>query len=123
MTIAKAIESIDELMHNTYCQEQKVKWLSLLDAMVKEQLFDAHENPPEVIFEGYGPETPLDMELLIPEPYDEVYPPWLESKIHYHNGEYGKYNQALQQYQALFDAYANRYHGTHMPKGQGFRYF
>ena len=123
MTIAQAIESIDALMHNTYTQEQKVSWLSTLDAMVKEQLPDTHEDPPEVIFTGYGPDTPLDTVLLVPEPYDQIYPLWLEAKIHYHNGEYGKYNQALQQYQAVLDAYRNHYHGTHMPKGVGYRYF
>ena len=123
MTIAQAIASIDSVMHNTYSQEQKVQWLSTLDAMVKEQLLDTHEDPPEVIFTGYDRETPLDTVLLMPEPYDQAYPLWLEAKIHYHNGEYGKYNQALQQYQAVLDAYRNQYHTTHMPKGRGYRYF
>lgn len=123
MTILQAIEGIDELMHNTYTQEQKVKWLSQLDSMVREQLIDTHENPPEVIFEGYAPDTPMGTQLLIPEPYDEAYLRWLEAQIHYHNGEYGKYNQALQQHKAVFSAYVNRYNATHMPKGQHFHYF
>ncbi len=123
MTLLQAIEGIDELMHNTYSQEQKVRWLSSLDAMVKEQLIDTHENPPEVIFTGYNEETPLDTVLLIPEPYDPCYLHWLEAQICYHNGEYGKYNQALQQHKAVFSAYVNRYNATHMPKGQQFQYF
>lgn len=123
MTILQAIEGIDELMHNTYSQEQKVAWLSRLDSMVKEQLMDTHEHPRSVIFTGYTPDTPLDTVLLIPEPYDEAYLRWLEAQIHYHNGEYGKYNQAMQQHKAVFSAYVNRYNATHMPLGQKFRYF
>ena len=123
MTLCQAIEGVDQLMHNTYAQEQKVAWLSRLDAMVKEQLVDTHEEPPEVIFTGYTDQTPMDTVLLIPEPYEEAYLRWLEAQIHYHNGEYGKYNQALQQYRAVFSAYVNRYNATHLPLGQQFRYF
>ena len=123
MTILQAIEGIDELVHNTYSQEQKVAWLSQLDAMVKEQLVDTHEDPPEVIFDGYTPDTPMDTALLIPAPYDETYLHWLEAKICYYNGEYGKYNQAMQQHQAVFAAWVNRYNATHMPKGQQYRYW
>ena len=123
MTLLQAIDGIDELMHNTYSQEQKVKWLSFLDAIVKEQVIDTHEHPPEVIFGGYTPDTPMDTVLLIPEPYDECYYRWLEAQIHYHNGEFGKYNQALQQYKAVFSAFINHYNATHMPIGQKFRYF
>lgn len=123
MTLLQAIDGIDELMHNTYSQEQKVKWLSSLDAMVKEQVIDTHEHPPEVIFGGYTPDTPMDTVLLIPEPYDECYHRWLEAQIHYHNGEFGKYNQALQQYKAVFSAFINHYNATHMPMGCKFQYF
>ena len=63
MTLLQAIDGIDELMHNTYSQEQKVKWLSFLDAIVKEQVIDTHEHPPEVIFGGYTPDTPMDTVL------------------------------------------------------------
>lgn len=123
MTLLQAIDGIDELMHNTYSQEQKVIWLSRLDAMVKEQVIDTHEDPPEVIFTGYTQETPMDTVLLIRSPYDEVYYRYLEAQIHYHNGEYGKYNQALQQYKAVLSAFINRYNATHMPIGQKFQYF
>ena len=123
MTILQAIETIDELVHNAYSQEQKVGWLSQLDSMVKEQVIDTHDDPPEVIFEGYTPDTPMDTVLLIPEPYEEAYLHWLQAQIHYYNGEYGKYNQALSQYKAVFSAFANRYNATHMAKGQRLRYF
>ena len=123
MTISQAIERTDGLIHNTYSQEEKVQWLSMVDASVKEQVIDTHEDPPGVTFEGYGPDTELETVLLVPEPYSDLYVRWLEAQIHYYNGEYGKYNQALAMYNAAFGAYVNHYNRTHMPKGQHFRYF
>lgn len=123
MTISQAINRTDGLIHNTYSQEEKVRWLSMVDASVKEQLIDTHEDPPECQFEGYGPGTSLDTVLLVPEPYSDLYVRWLEAQIHYYNGEYGKYNAALSMYNAAFGAYVNHYNRNHMPKGQQFRYF
>lgn len=123
MTISQAIERIDGLLHNTYTQEDKVQWLSLVDSSVKEQLIDTHEDPPDVIFDGYDSCTPLDTALLVPEPYSDLYVRWLEAQIHYYNGEYGKYNQALSMYNAAFEAYVKHYNRTHMPKGHHFSYF
>lgn len=123
MTISQAIESIDGLIHNTYSQENKVQWLSLVDTSVKEQLIDTHEDPPAVAFKEYDSCTPLDTVLLVPEPYSDLYVRWLEAQIHYYNGEYGKYNQALSMHNAAFEAYVKHYNRTHMPKGHQFRYF
>ena len=123
MTILQAIEQTDGLIHNTYPQEDKVRWLSLVDAAVKEQLIDTHENPSGVIFVCFGSETPLDTVLLVPEPYADLYPHWLEARIHYCNGEYGRYNQAYAMYSAALKAYTNEYNRTHMPKGTSYRYF
>lgn len=123
MTILDAIRQVDGLIHNTYTQEEKVQWLSYVDATVKEQLIDTHEDPPEVIFESYDAYTPMDTVLLVPEPYADLYPRWLEAQIHYYNAEYGKYNQAIAMYNAALKAYTSHYNRTHMPKGQQYRYF
>jgi hypothetical protein len=123
MTILQALEQIDELVHNTYSQEQKIGWLSDLDAMVKEQVIDTHEGAEEVIFTGYDGNTPMDTVLLVPTPYQEVYLHYLEGKICYYNGEQGKYNQAMEQHKAVLRAFVNHYNATHMAKGHSFRYF
>ena len=123
MTISEAIVRTDGLIHNTFSQEEKVQWLSMVDATIKGQLIDTHEDPPAADFTGYTPDTDLSTVLLAPEPYSDLYVHWLEAKIHYYNGEYGKYNQALAMYNAAFNAYESYYNRTHMPKGQKFHYF
>ncbi len=123
MTIIEAINGIDALKHNTYTQNNKVEWLSRLDSMVKKFIIDTHEGADEVTFTGYDDSTDLQTELLIPEPFDEVYLRWMEAQIDYTNGEYSKYNQSIQMYKAAYDGYANYYNRNHMPLGKSFKYF
>lgn len=115
MTIHNAINSIDELMHNTYTQENKVTWLSRVDTMVKKLVIDTHDGGEDVSFSVYNEDTDLETVLLIPEPFDEAYLRWMEAQIHYHNGEYDKYNNAVVMFNTAFDAYKSDYTRNHMP--------
>ena len=95
MTIIDAISRIDALKHNTYSRSDKVSWISRLDSMVKRMIIDTHEGSESVNFTGYDDSTDLNTELLVPEPFDEVYLRWMEAQIDYHNGEYNKDNNAI----------------------------
>lgn len=123
MTINEAISRIEELKPNTYSQSDKIKWLSHVDATVKRLIIDTHEGAEDVTFIGYDDSTDLNTELLVPEPFDELYLRWLESQIDYYNGEYGKYNNAIVMYNAAYEAYQNEYNRTHMPLGKSIQYF
>ena len=123
MTIIEAINRVDALKHNTYTQTDKVLWLSRLDWMVKKHIIDTHEGAEEVTFTGYDDSTDIQTELLVPAPYDEVYLRWMEAQIDYHNGEYGKYNNSIEMFNAEYTDYQNHYNRTHMPIGKQFKYF
>ena len=123
MKIIEAINITDNLNHNTYNQPDKVQWLSRVDWMVKKHIIDTHEGAEEVSFTGYDDLTDLQTELLVPAPHDELYLRWLEAQIHYHNGEYGKYNNAVDMFNTAFEDYKKYYNRTHMPKGKQFKYF
>ena len=122
MKIIEAINGIDSLKHNTYSESDKVSWLSRLDAMVKKHIIDTHEGE-EVTFTGYDDSTDLQTELLVPAPYDEVYLRWMEAQIDYHNGEYERYNNAMDMFHTAYEGYQNYYNRTHMPKGKKFKFF
>ena len=122
MKIVEAINKIDSLMHNTYNQVDKVAWLSELDSDVKHHIIDTHEGAETVTFTGYDDSTDLQTELLVPSPFDSVYLRWLEAQIHYHNGEYDRYNNAIIMYNTAFDAFAAYYNRTHRPVSQGRRF-
>ena len=123
MKIIEAINRIDALKHNTYSQNDKVNWLSRVDHMIKRHIIDTHEGAEEVSFTGYDDQTDLQTELLAPPPYDELYLRWMEAQIDYHNGEYGKYNNAVEMFNTSYASYQSYYNRTHMPKGKKFKYF
>lgn len=123
MKIIEAINKIDDLKPNDYDQSDKVVWLSRLDAMVKNHVIDTHEGGESVNFAGYDVDTDLETVLLIPEPYDEAYIRWLEAQIDYTNGEYAKYNNSIEMFNASWKGYQNYYNRTHMPKGCHMRFF
>ena len=123
MKIIEAINRIDALKHNTYTQSDKVRWLSTLDTMVKNHVIDTHEGGENVVFTGYNDSTDIHTELLIPAPYDEAYMRWLEAQIDYHNGEYGRYNNAVEAFNDFYSDYKAHYNRTHMPKSKKLKYF
>ena len=122
MTIMEAIYRIDEVKPNSYSQSEKIKWLNTLDGTVKSEIIDTHEGGEGVVFEEYT-DSDLSKELLVPAPYDDIYLRWLEARMDYANGEYGKYNNSVTMYNTAYTEYANYYNRTHMPKGTKFKFF
>ena len=122
MTILEAITRTDRAKPNTYSQQDKVRWLSTLDGVVKNEIIDTHEGGEDVVFHGYNDETLLTTELLIPAPYDEVYIRYLEMQLDYANGEYGKYQNSASMYNQDLAAYERYYNREHMPKMRGHRF-
>ena len=123
MTITEAIRMIDAMKPNSYSDADKVAWLSKLDGAIKQEIIDTHEDGENIVFDGYNEDTPMDTELLVKAPYDEIYLYWLESRIDYYNGEYGRYNNTVTTYNAAYSAYERFYNRAHMPKGNKFKFF
>lgn len=123
MTIIEAINKVDELKPNSYTQLDKIRWLSNLDGTIKTEIIDTHEDGEMVIFDGYNSDTSTGTELLVKAPYDELYLYWLESRMDYYNGEYGRYNNTLAMFNAAYSAYESFYNRAHMHKGQKFKFF
>lgn len=115
MTIMEALHRIDMLKPNSYSNPEKIKWLSILDGIIKTEIIDTHEGGEGVEFDGYDETVELTKELLVPAPYDDIYIHWLQTHIDYTNGEYGKYNNSMAMYNTSYVAYENHYNRTHMP--------
>ena len=122
MTIAEVISKVDALKPNTYDREDKVAWLSSLDARVKTQIIDTHEGGENIFFYGYEGLVDQDTELLVPAPYDEMYLRWLEAQIDYHNDEDKRYNNAIVLFNNAYEAYKKHYTRTHMPISKGSKF-
>lgn len=122
MTISEAISRTDAVKPNAYDEPRKILWLSELDGMIKSEIIDTHSDGETVSFAGYDIDTAVTTELLVPAPYDVVYLRYLEMKIDYSNGEYGKYNNSLMMFNAAYSAFANYYNRKHMPISRGNRF-
>lgn len=123
MTIYDAITQFDARYFNTYSEQDKVQWLSRADDMVTRHIIDTHETETETGFSGYDSSTDLqNTELLVPEPYAELYFNYLEAQVCYHNGEYDKYNNAITLFNSAYESYAAYYNRQNKPKPQGKRF-
>ena len=119
MTIAEVISKVDALKPNTYTPEDKVDWLSNLDARVKSQIIDTHEGGEDVLFYGYDSILDEGTILLVPAPYDEMYLRWVEAMIDYHNSDDERYNNAIMLFNNSYEGYKKHYTRTHMPLNRG----
>ena len=115
MTVIEAITQLDSIKPNSYKQSDKIRWLSILDGIVKREIIDTHEGGDAVEFSGYT-QASLNQTLLVPAPYDDIYIKWLEAQIDYANGEYGKYNNTITMYNNTYITYSKAYHREHLPK-------
>ena len=123
MTIIEAITRIKTLKPNTFLQQDIIRWLSILDGIIKTEIIDNHEGGEGVIFNGYNESSDVTQEMLVPAPYDDIYLRWLEAQMDYANGEYNKYNNSVGIYNDAYTNYARYYNRTHMPKGTKFKFF
>ena len=120
MTINQAIQALDSGMHNAYSRAEKIAWLDRLDRQVK-LFLDRYPAAPE--FPGYTPDTPGEQALLLDSPFDEAYLHYMQGQIHYQNGEFARFNNAISLHSAVMAAFENHYHRTHMPISGCLRYF
>lgn len=123
MKICEAIAKIDTLKPNDFGPEEKISWLSKLDATVKKEIIDTHEGAGSIEFNGYNENTSLDTQLLVPAPHDAMYIRWLEAQIDYHLGEITRYSNSMTMFNSEYSAYSREYNRTHMPLGKSFKYF
>ena len=120
MTIQEVIDQVDRHLMNTYDKKDKIRWLSQVDGRVKAEIIDTHVGGETVRFDGYNEKTDVNTQLLIPEPFCEIYQRYLEAQIHYANREEERCNNASDAFEVQWRAFRNWYNRHHMPLGQKF---
>lgn len=116
MTIKECIDIVDNIKPNQYSIREKVMWLSYIDEVIINEVLKTHEGYNEVydLFQGYS-EDKLSVELIVPSPYNRLYPEYLKMKIDSENGETARYNNSSAQFNKYFSEYKKHYNKTHMP--------
>ena len=116
MTIKECIDIVDNLKPNQYSIYDKVDWLSYLDHSIINEVLLTHEGYDGRYddFTGYSPDK-LEVGLVVPSPYDRLYPAYIKMKIDEENGETARYNNSVTLFNAYLMEYKKWYNYNHMP--------
>jgi hypothetical protein len=109
----KVIEHVDKVKINAYDPEDKFHWLSELDGMIRCVVMQE-----EGAF-AYSYPDDGDRDLLVPYPFDNIYPLYLIAMISLHNREYNNYNNEIQVFNTRFEEYKKAYIRENIPKSSG----
>ena len=77
---------------------------------------------PHLVFNGYT-ENDQDAELIVKEPYDEMYVHWLEAQIDWNNREIDGFNSANAMFESVYQNFRNAFNRSHQALGTAKRYF
>lgn len=120
MNIRDVLDQVDTLKPNQFDEAQKIYWLSQLDRRVYLDVIETHEKDEDTPggFAGYAPDVDQDTELLVQEPFSDIYRWYLEAMIDLGNGEQGKYQNSMLLFNTAWADFARDYHRKHRPIGQ-----
>ena len=121
MTIMEAISAMEERRAGIASDEEKLRWLSELDGRIYCEVRGARVAVAQM--PHYDADTDLSTKLLVGEPYDALYPTYLEAQADLACGEIARYNNEIAVVGALLDAYASHMHRSHLMAPRALRYF
>ena len=116
MTIAMALDLVDQLKPNMMSPKIKINFLQEIDQMIWRELVMTHwhtmqqNTKPE-----YTQDTDPGTELLIPAPYDKLYRYWLMCQIDEMNQEMDKWNNDRALFDNAYEEMSDWYTRTHLP--------
>ncbi len=111
MKVKEALEFVDGIKPHPYTPEQLTRWLNNCEGMVQSQVF--LWAPAELI--QYAWPEDEETELLVSPPHDKLYPSYLCATIDFANGEYGKYENSMQMFNAEFSEFMRWFAETYRP--------
>lgn len=118
MTINEVIKLVDSLKKgNRFSEKEKIRWLSELDGIIKSETINTHEGAESVQFSGYDEETDGDTQLLVSEPYCDIYIYFLCAKIDLYSGDTDRYNNDMTLYNDAKKRFTDWYNRTHKSSG------
>ena len=98
MILKDVIENVDAVKPNAFTNEQKTRWISEVEGRIQSEIFLFA--PAQVI--AYEWATDMNTELLAAPPHDRIYGEYLTAMIDFNNGEYNRYNNTVQVFNADF---------------------
>ena len=115
MTINQIIDLLDAQKPNAYSDAVKREWLNQIDGMAFREVIATHEGGIDG-FDGYGPETDGETELLLDDDFKNVYVYWMYAMIDFANQELTRYTNSMIMFNNEYGTWSAWYNRTHMPR-------
>lgn len=122
MTINDVITQVQTLKPHQIPDEILVRWLSVLEGKIIDEIILTHELSERVEFNGYTIND-MDTELMVPDTYADVYIYYLEAMIDQTNNETARYASSMQMFNSAWQDYANYYNRNNKPIGCPLKFF
>ena len=120
MTIAHAIARFDTLYPNVFPYAEKLRWLSVLDGQLFQDVFAAYPENAGMTFDGYDVATDKQTELLAPFPHDDIYIKYLAAQSDKVNSDVARYVNSAAVFNAAYSEFAAYYNRTHLAAKRAF---
>ena len=117
LTVGQLVQTADLLRENALPQEIKVRWIGELDALIAADVMGLDVLELEQF--RYDPEADLDRQPLVRFPHNCMYHYWLCAKIDAENGEYNRYQNSMQLYNAAFLSFRTWFSRVYQVFGSG----
>lgn len=117
MTINDVITEVDTLKPNQISDEIKVRWLSVLEGKIIDEIILTHRLSEIVEFNGYTIDD-MNTELIVPDTYADLYKYYLYAMIDATNNEAARYANSMSLHNQAWQDYANYYNRNNMPIGE-----
>lgn len=118
MTLREVFEEVCSAKPNEYGEPLLTAWINCIEGRIASDVFQLP--PAEVAALKYSYPGDLDTELLVAHPHDDLYVRWLEAQIDAQNGEYSKYQNSMQLYNAAFLDFVTWFARSYEP-AQGYK--
>ena len=113
ITYEQVIKYVDDIKPNSFTKETKFHWLNTLEGKIAaDVMLMSYEDMSQ--FE-YTYASDKDTELLVVFPHTDIYIYWLSAKIDEANGEYNKYQNTMDSYNAAYADFVRWFAATYEP--------
>lgn len=110
-TYTEVISIVDKRMPNAYTDEEKLKWMYDLDLAMWRDVIRTHVNSDNYT----EPQENVNV-LLVADPFaEDIYVPYLQAKIAWHNEEDARYDRYIAKFNEGYDRWTRWYNESHRP--------
>lgn len=121
MRIEEVLAYVDETKPHQYDDRTLIAWLNNLEGRIVKEVIETHESEETIEFNGYT-EDDMSKELLVPEPYTDLYAYYLFAMIDFHNGEFDRYTDSRIMFNNALSEFKRWYNRNHMPVSGALRF-